>query len=207
MLNWDTLVPSSTPDNNTLETGGVGQEKRDNTSDLHNKVAFVPVCPSENPPLSHLVGQPEPAPLLASGAFVPVVPVVPPVLQGVGSSGHENAAAGVGQEVKNLAPENEGASGSNPPSQAAVCLVAACEKAWKPSPEEIGRHTPKLHRLPPDLKSRIRAMGKRWDYADDELAQVLEAARHDPEGWMRVVVHDEQQAVEHDFLLAGAGLR
>ncbi len=53
-------------------------------------------------------------------------------------------------------------------------------------------HTEKRY-LSPALESRIRAMGKRWDYAEEELAQVLEAARDDPEGWMRVVVHDEQQ--------------
>ena len=51
-------------------------------------------------------------------------------------------------------------------------------------------HTEKRY-LSPALESRIRAMGKRWNYAADELALVLEAARADPEGWLSVVVNDE----------------
>lgn len=51
-------------------------------------------------------------------------------------------------------------------------------------------HTEKRY-LSPGLESRIRAMGKRWDYAEEELAQALEAARNDPEGWLRVVEADE----------------
>lgn len=52
-------------------------------------------------------------------------------------------------------------------------------------------HTEKRY-LSPGLESRIRAMGSRWDYAEEELAQALDAARNDPEGWLRVVEADEE---------------
>lgn len=60
-------------------------------------------------------------------------------------------------------------------------------------------HTEKRY-LSPALESRIRAMGNRWNYAAEELAQVLEAARADPEGWLAVVDADERQfsAVNHE---------
>ena len=93
-------------------------------------------------------------------AFVPVVPVVPAVLQGVSSSTPENGARGGGGGRANKSPENaisrflsethiHGYSYDYPLNPAAVCLmVAACEKAMK-TPEEIGRHVLYLHRLKP----------------------------------------------------------
>ena len=86
MLNWDSLIPSSIPAKGTQDVPHAGQEMQENVPDLHKKAAFVPVCPSEKPPVSHLAGQPEPAPLLASMGVSHFVPVVPPVLQGVSCS-------------------------------------------------------------------------------------------------------------------------
>ena len=60
-------------------------------------------------------------------------------------------------------------------------------------------HTEKRY-LSPALESRIKAMGKRWNYAAEELVLVLEAARADPEGWLAVVDADERRssAVNHE---------
>ena len=66
-----------------------------------------------------------------------------------------NTAPGGGAEVKNLAPENEGKSVSHPLHPAAVCLVvAACEKAWKTTPEEIGKQVLSLHHMTPTEQVR-----------------------------------------------------
>jgi hypothetical protein len=68
---------------------------------------------------------------------------------------HENTATGGGQEVENLAPENQGAIVSHPLHPAAVCLmVAACEKARKTTPEEIGKQVLSLHYLTPTEQVR-----------------------------------------------------
>lgn len=46
-------------------------------------------------------------------------------------------------------------------------------------------------RLDPDLERRILAMAERWHYSGDELALALDGARSDPDGWRRVLEHDE----------------
>ncbi len=179
MLNWDALIPASTQQGfenaghrdtaktapekleNTPESGThTGHDIQGNAEDLPNKCAFVPACPGENGYLSRL---PVHAKSLSNNdniAFVPVVPVVPAVLQGVSSSIPENGARGGGGGREKKAPENaisrflsethiHGYSYDYPLNPAAVCLVvAACEQARK-SPEEIGQHVHSLHRLAP----------------------------------------------------------
>ena len=51
---------------------------------------------------------------------------------------------------------------------------------------------PKL-KLAPDLERRIRAMARRWQYSDDELADVLERVRVDAAVWTRAVADDERK--------------
>lgn len=46
-------------------------------------------------------------------------------------------------------------------------------------------------RLDPVLKRRILAMAERWHYSGDELALALDGARSAPDGWRRVLEHDE----------------
>jgi hypothetical protein len=53
-----------------------------------------------------------------------------------------------------------------------------------------------LAALPPELEQRIRAMAVRWEYSDADLVDVLERARRDPGGWMRVVALDEEREAE-----------
>lgn len=42
------------------------------------------------------------------------------------------------------------------------------------------------------LHVRIQAMGSRWGYTNDELAEALHLAQEDPASWLRLVDHDER---------------
>lgn len=46
-----------------------------------------------------------------------------------------------------------------------------------------------------DLASRIQAMARRWNYTADELAQVIDAARLDPAGWLEILAADEGRGI------------
>lgn len=47
--------------------------------------------------------------------------------------------------------------------------------------------------LSPDLERRIHNMALRWQYRPDELAEVLNLARADPQKWLRAVALDEHK--------------
>lgn len=55
--------------------------------------------------------------------------------------------------------------------------------------------------LPRALERRIYRMADRWQYTDDELAEVLALARANPAGWLRAVALDERR--EAEFRRAG----
>jgi hypothetical protein len=55
--------------------------------------------------------------------------------------------------------------------------------------------------LPPGLEARMRAMAWRWRCTADELAEVLELARRNHEGWLLAVALDERR--EAEFRAAG----
>jgi hypothetical protein len=44
----------------------------------------------------------------------------------------------------------------------------------------------------PELRERILAMAKRWDYYPDEIDEALRLAEQDPIGWERLVAADEE---------------
>lgn len=48
----------------------------------------------------------------------------------------------------------------------------------------------------PELESAIRRMAKRWQYSDEELADVLQRAANDPDSWRRAVAADERREAE-----------
>ena len=47
------------------------------------------------------------------------------------------------------------------------------------------------------LKFSIEAMASRWKYEPDELAEALQLAETDPEGWARLLAHDEAVSAPH----------
>ena len=49
-----------------------------------------------------------------------------------------------------------------------------------------------LATIPGDLEARIRSMAERWGHSGDDLALVLDAARQDPEGWLRMFEVDDR---------------
>jgi hypothetical protein len=49
-----------------------------------------------------------------------------------------------------------------------------------------------LATIPGDLEARIRSMAERWGHSGDDLALVLDAARQDPEGWLRMSEVDDR---------------
>ena len=174
MLNWDTLIPPSTPPESgeaghtedhagqpeipapgrtqaTAPDTQAGQDWQGKQPELHEKAAFVPACPGNKPPLSRLGAHDKPLNNIDNVTSVPVVPVVPAVFQGGSCSTPENGAHGGGAAEKNFAPENEGPSVSYPLNPAAVCLVvAACERSLRGlMPEDMSKHILSLHRLPP----------------------------------------------------------
>lgn len=55
------------------------------------------------------------------------------------------------------------------------------------------KESEKFSSLSPDLERRICAMAGRWRYTADELAEVLELARHDPGKWSRAIALDERR--------------
>lgn len=58
------------------------------------------------------------------------------------------------------------------------------------------RGSPPELNFTPDLERRIHAMARRWQYAPEELADVLDRARRDPAGWERAVALDERREAE-----------
>ncbi len=48
-----------------------------------------------------------------------------------------------------------------------------------------------LPRLDPELERRIKQMGRRWGYRDDELTEVLGRAARNPDAWRAVIEADE----------------
>jgi hypothetical protein len=48
----------------------------------------------------------------------------------------------------------------------------------------------------PRLEMRIRAMAKRWQYSEEDLALALHAASVDRAGWLTAVAFDEQREAE-----------
>lgn len=56
-----------------------------------------------------------------------------------------------------------------------------------------------------DLENCVREMAKRWDYADDELAQALTLAAADPEGWWRLVAHESPASQAEVFTARSTG--
>jgi len=174
MLNWDNLIPASTPPESgeaghvedhagqaenpvpehtqtTAPDTQAGHNLQEKQPELHKKAAFVPECPGNIPPLSRLGSHDKQLNNNDNIEFVPVVPVVPAKNQWGSCSTSENGAHGGGAEVKNLASENEGPGVSYPLNPAAVCLVvAACERSPRNlTPEDMGLHILSLHRLPP----------------------------------------------------------
>lgn len=49
-----------------------------------------------------------------------------------------------------------------------------------------------LATIPGDLEARIRSMAERWVHSGDDMALVLDAARQDPEGWLRMIEVDDR---------------
>ena len=50
--------------------------------------------------------------------------------------------------------------------------------------------------LPVELELRLRAMAQRWRYTDDDLAEILNLARANPQAWLRAVALDERRQQE-----------
>jgi hypothetical protein len=61
------------------------------------------------------------------------------------------------------------------------------ESSRGPLPEQI---------FSPELARRIRAMARRWQYSETELAEVLNRARVNPEAWLGAVTLDERREAE-----------
>ncbi len=179
MLNWDALIPQGglhdakqvghwdttentpeTPAKSTASEPHPGQVLHENAGVLPNVCASVPPCPSGKGQVSHLEQCYNSLNINDNTASVPVVPVVPPLLQGGKFLEGANSAHGGGAGEGLFAPEKEKSrflsnkhihenTYDYPLNPAAVCLVvAACEKTRK-TPEEIGRHVLSLHHLKP----------------------------------------------------------
>ena len=60
-----------------------------------------------------------------------------------------------------------------------------------PSVSSVSAIPRKVEKLNPALAERIRAMGARWQYSPEDLADALSAAHIDPAGWLAAAEQDE----------------
>jgi hypothetical protein len=54
-----------------------------------------------------------------------------------------------------------------------------------------------LATIPGDLEARSWSMAERWGHSGDDLALVLDAARQDPEGWLRMLEVNERGGTDN----------
>lgn len=97
------------------------------------------------------------------------------------------------------------ANSANSANPVAATTSSAAEIS---SISKISRWSKSETHLAPSLQRRLRAHAERWEYSPDELADLLEWACRDPNGWLWYVGRAEQRAAlaAQAAELAGSGL-
>lgn len=80
---------------------------------------------------------------------------------------------------------------------AATPATSATQRPESSKSSESSRGVPSNLSFTSDLEQRIRAMASRWQYSDNELADVIDRARVDPALWLRAVARDESHEQEY----------